>query len=273
MAAAVSRPNELIPAFHPEVQSEQYNQYFRWFLESTNQKEVAWIWLKELLRKIPERNAFIDVGAGRGDLLKVLSPYFLRCIGIEPSSQMANDLANTHPNVELHATNILGADLEPQIANLALMSHVKYYIPTHEWQINTDRVITWLAPGGLLVEILQNPFSDFQKMITTFLGPESACNLQDWAFNYAAKRKLTISLDCREAWVEQISLERMLGVAIFMMNNAVPGRLTNHPDRPSRAELATWIEQNYRTSNGYRMSCRQDFVVYVVPKNPPEQRG
>jgi hypothetical protein len=271
MTLMVSNPSDRVAAFHPEVQSERYDQYFAWFLNSTNQKAVAWHWLSALLSTIPRHDVCIDVGAGRGDMLKGLSAYFRRCIGIEPGREMAESLTQNYPTMELHPTNILGANVPPNLANLALMSHVKYYIALDQWAVNTDRVISWLVPGGTLVDVLQNPFSDFQKMIATFLGAESVCNLQAWAFEYAAKRRLPVSIDCREAWVEHDSLEKMLGVAIFMMNNALPGTLAEHPNRPRRGQLAEWIDTHYRTDNGrYRMSCHQDFAVYIKPMVHPE---
>lgn len=265
MVSAVSQPDELIPNFHPEVQSELYDQYFGWFLASSNQKDVAGAWLNQLFETLTLRDTCIDAGAGRGDMLKLLSPHFRRCIAIEPGHEMAQSLKKDFSDIELQTTNIMGARVAQGIANLALKSHVKYYIPVEKWAENTERILSWLAPGGLFVDILQNPFSDFQKMIGTFFGLDHVCNLQEWAFDYAANRRLDISIDCRESWVEEDSIEKMLGIAIFLMNNARVMEHGDRPQRPSRGQLADWIEKNYRTTSGsYRMSCRQDFVVYVA---------
>ena len=253
---------ELIPVFH--YKDRLYHQYFGWFLQHTNEKERIWDWFsQELLPQISTRDVLIDAGAGNGELLSHFSPKFHQCIAIEPNPAFANNLLKFIPDKFFYQTTIIGAPGLLPKANLVVASHVKYYIPSEEWKINTDRLISWLAPGSCLVEIFESIHSDFQRMRREFLGREYVRELQHFAWQYSRQKNIEVKVDTREAWVTCTSLEIMLGIAIFMMNDLAPEILSNHPGRPTCEQLAQWIHQNYYSSDGvYRMYCTQDFMQY-----------
>ena len=212
----ISNPDELIPIFGHE--NQLYRDYFSSFLKHTDEKKRSRDWFsRELLPRIGTRNVLIDAGAGNGELLSHFLPQFHRCIAIEPSPVFARDLLQLIPEEALYQTTILGAPSSLPKANLVVESHVKYYIPLEEWEINTDRLISWLAPGGCLVEVLKSEHSDFQIMIAEFLGREYMRELQHFAWQYSRKAGIKLEVDTREAWVKCTSLEIMLGIAIFIV--------------------------------------------------------
>ena len=259
---SISNPDEPIPVFASE--NPLYRDYFSWFLQNTDEKQRTWTWFKkELLPQINTRDVLIDAGAGNGELLSHLLPEFRRCLAIEPNPAFANELLQLIPAADLYQTTILGAPKSLPKANLIIESHVKYYIAQEDWKINTDCLLSWLAPEGCLVEILENEHSDFQKMRAEFLGREYVRELQDFAWHYSRKPGIRVEVDTREAWVSCSSLEMMLGIAIFMMNDVPSNLLSRHPQRPTRQQLAQWIHKNYYSPKGvYRMFCLQDFVKY-----------
>ncbi len=255
---------ELIPVFRYE--NQLYRDYFLWFLKHTDEKKRTWDWFsRELLPRLKTRDVLIDAGAGNGELMSHFLPTFHRCIAIEPSPAFKSELLRLIPNENLYQTTILGAPPSLPKANLVIESHVKYYIPLEDWEINTDRLISWLAPGGCLVEVLESEHSDFQRMRAEFLGQEYVRELQHFAWQYSRKKNISVEVDTRQAWVTCTSLEMMLGIAIFMMNDVPSDVLEHHPGRPTREQLARWIHKNYYSPGGvYRMSCVQDFVQYFV---------
>ena len=255
---------ELIPVFPYE--NQLYRDYFLWFLKHTDEKKRTWNWFnRELLPRLKTRDVLIDAGSGNGELMSRLLPKFHKCIAIEPNPAFKSELLRLIPHENLYQTTILGAPPSLPKANLIIESHVKYYIPTKEWEINTDRLISWLAPSGCLVEVLKSEHSDFQIMIAHFLGREYVRELQHFAWQYSRQKNISVEVDTREAWVNCTSLEMMLGIAIFMMNDVPPDVLEHHPNRPTREQLARWIHQNYYSPGGvYRMSCVQDFVKYFL---------
>ncbi|MDJ0718685.1 MAG: class I SAM-dependent methyltransferase [Prochloraceae cyanobacterium] len=260
----ISNPDELIPIFSHE--NQLYRDYFNCFLKHTDEKKRTWDWFeRELLPQIVTRDLLIDAGAGNGELLSHFLTKFHRCIAIEPSANFAGDLLKLIPDRDLYQTTILGTPRSLPKANLVIESHVKYYIPLDEWAINTDRLISWLAPGGCLVEVLQSKHSDFQTMRAEFLGQDYIRELQQFAWQYSRKRGIKLKVDTREAWVTCRSLEMMLAIAIFTINDVPAKLLKTHPHRPTRIQLAKWLHQNYYSPEGiYRMSCVQDFVQYFL---------
>jgi hypothetical protein len=55
-------------------------------------------------------------------------------------------------------------------ADLALLSHVLYYIPRTQWAVTTARVMEWVVPGGVLLVLLQNPDNACMRMVRHFTG-------------------------------------------------------------------------------------------------------
>lgn len=255
---------ELIPVFGHE--NQLYRNYFLRFLEHTDEKQRRWNWFsRELLPRLKTRNVLIDAGAGNGELLSYFLNQFRRCIAIEPNPILTKELLKLVSAENIYQTTILGAPTSLPQANLVIESHVKYYIPPEEWEINTDRGISWLAPGGCLVEVLESEHSDFQRMRAEFLGRGYVKELQSFAWQYNRRKGIEVEVDTREAWVSCPSLEMMLEVAIFMMNDVSSELLSNYPKRPTHNQLARWIHQNYYSPDGiYRMSCVQDFVKYFL---------
>ena len=206
---------ELIPVF--QYENQLYRNYFGWFLKHTDQKKRAWDWFsRELLPRIDICDVLIDAGAGNGEFLSHFLSKFHRCIAIEPLPNFANDLLKLIPGESLYQTIILDAPVSLPKANLVIESHVKYHIPLEEWEINTDRLISMLAPGGCLVEVLENEHSDVQIMIAEFLGQEYVKELQHFAWQYNCQKNVEVEVDTREAWITCASLEIMLGIAIFI---------------------------------------------------------
>ena len=258
-----NKGKELIPVFRYE--NQLYQHYFSWFLKYTDEKKRTWNWFnRELLPRIEIRELLIDAGTGNGELMSYFLNQFRQCIAIEPNPAFESELKKLIPSENLYQTTILDTPSSIPKANLIIESHVKYYIPQEEWDINTERLISWLAPGGCLVEVLESQHSDFQRMRAEFLGREYVTELQQFAWQYNHRQDVEVEVDTREAWVTCPSLEKMIGVAIFLMNDLPPDVLLNHPRRPTREQLAKWIHQNYYTGGIYRMSCVQDFVKYFL---------
>lgn len=128
---------ELIPIFRYE--NQLYRNYFLWFLKHTDEKKRTWKWFsRELLPRLKIRDVLIDAGAGNGELLSHFLHQFNQCIAIEPNPAFSSELLRLIPKQSLYQTTILNAPLTLPQANLVIESHVKYYIPTEEWEINTD---------------------------------------------------------------------------------------------------------------------------------------
>jgi predicted RNA methylase len=75
-----------------------YKKSFETFLKHTDQKQVTKEWMTDFLDTLPEKNTFIDVGAGEGSSTKLYAHLFKQTICIEPNPLLAEKLKSNVPN-------------------------------------------------------------------------------------------------------------------------------------------------------------------------------
>ena len=80
-----------------DSQSVASHQAFQVFLEHTDQKVNARRWLDALVQTLPVRRAFLDAGAGNGQVTAWFLEQFERTIAIEPSPSLSAELRRTCP--------------------------------------------------------------------------------------------------------------------------------------------------------------------------------
>lgn len=78
-------------------------------------------------------------------------------------------LARACPQAEVVAEPVLAARVDAR-ADLALLSHVPYYVPRAQWAATVARAMEWLAPGGVLLIVLQDPDNASMRMVRHFTG-------------------------------------------------------------------------------------------------------
>jgi trans-aconitate methyltransferase len=243
-----------------DSQSEAYRAAFAVFLAHTDQKTTAFAWLDRLVRALPARNTFIDVGAGNGALTARFLPAFGRTIAIEPSPSLGEELRRACPRAEVLPHFILDAHPEAE-ADFVLCSHVFYYVPAGQELDHLRRLVSWLAPGGVAVVALQNPRSDGMRMTTHFY-PHPLPDLAELgaAFRKQDGGRHEVSVETVRAKVETADFADAFTIAHFMVSNFTLTR----PLR--RAELEGYVREYFaQPGGGFRFSCDQDFLTVRRP--------
>ena len=133
-----------------DSQGEAYKRAFQIFLDHTDQKRNAKRFLQKLVDGLPNRNVFIDAGAGNGEVTKAFAGAFCHTIAIEPNPHLLTQLKQTIPQAEAIAAPILAAEPKAQ-GDFVLCSHTLYYIPAEEWLAHLDRLVSWMSPAGVTV--------------------------------------------------------------------------------------------------------------------------
>jgi len=238
-----------------DSRSAAYHQAFQVFLENTDQKVVARRWLDELVRELAARHVFIDAGAGNGQVTAWFLGSFERTIAIEPNPSLADDLRHACPGAELLQSRILQA--KPGAGgDLVLCSHVLYYIDRSEWATTADRMASWLAPGGVLVVVLQSHETDCMRMLEAFCGHRF--DLSGLADEFAARHRGRYRVEMQQvaAYVTARDLAAAFTIGEFMLN------LLPMSDPPERQALERYILQHFAAPGAlFRFSCHQDFLV------------
>src|SRR5262245_62960978 len=118
--------------------SAEYAEAFATLLRCYGSREHLYSALRELLAQFPAGATAIDWGAGTGDLTRVLLERARTVYAVEPSPAMRDALAACCPAAQVIAGTIMSAD-PPGQANVAVLSHVLYHIPDHQWGAHVIR--------------------------------------------------------------------------------------------------------------------------------------
>lgn len=231
-----------------------YTQAFQTFLAHTDQKDQAMRWLTREVEGLARRGVAIDAGAGTGKLTAWLIERFGRVIGIEPNPTLAEAFRVACPATPLVQQTILEA--EPAVAaDFVLCSHVFYYLPGETWEGNLLRLISWLAPGGVLSITIQNAQTDCMQMLNHFLGQRFHLGALAEATHLAPGGPYRVRLDTVPARIRTADLPTACAIAEFMLN------LLPIASPPAWDDLQAYVERNFaEVGGGYAFSCDQDFL-------------
>ena len=237
-----------------DSQSEAYREAFKVFLDHTDQKVNARTWLRGFIQLLPDRQVLIDAGAGTGQLTSWMAPDFERTLAIEPNAFLREEFRKHLPDCQL-LSGFITEVTPPEKADLVMCSHVFYYIDSAEWLINLETLVSWLKPGGVVLVILQNPQSDYNRMMNHFLGKRFDLNPLGEQFQRKRGKDFSVKVDMVQAHFTSSDFHSAYTVVEFMLN------LFTITNPLSRKELETYISKNFGgPDGGYRFSCHQDIL-------------
>lgn len=237
-----------------DSQGEAYEQAFQIFLDHTDQKRNAKRWLQRVVDDLPERNVFIDAGAGNGEVTCAFAGRFGYTVAIEPNAYLLRQLQQALPWAEAIDQPIL--DAQPaRKGDLILCSHTLYYVPPDEWLVHLERLVSWMAPTGVTIVVLQHRESGCMNMIHHFFGHRfELCRTADaFRAKHGDRYDVVTSLD--PAHVDTHDLASTYAVAEFMLN------LLNIDHAPARKDVEAYLRAHFATpEGGYRIPVDQDFL-------------
>lgn len=235
-------------------QTADYEQAFQVFLDHTDQKKQARIWLDACAAHLPGHKNFIDVGAGTGQVTAWLSDQFKQTLAIEPNPFLCQALRQACPQAQVMQTMILDAQ-PPSQGDLILCSHVFYYLPAETWLSHLEKMASWLAPNGQLVVLLQNSETDCMKMLRHFCQQRFDLAGLARQFESAHPKRYAVTIETVPAYITTSELGVALIIAEFILN------LLEMKNPPERALVKEYIQKHFLQADGsYRFSCHQDFL-------------
>jgi SAM-dependent methyltransferase len=230
-----------------DVAGEDYRRAFELFMAGTDEKAVTHEYLTALVEQLPRRTLFLDVGAGDGVTTRHVGQYFERTIAIEPSAPMRQALQRSCPDAVVLNEPIDEVELDAR-ADLALCSHVLYYVSDSAWVGTVRRVLNWVAPGGALLLMLQNPENGFMvRMVRHFTGVR--LDLSDLAKRLEHNGNgliESVAMATLTSRYRSTNLADAIDVAEFMIN--VPALRSRR--LPSRQELESYVVRNFSDPEG-----------------------
>lgn len=237
-----------------DSQGQDYKQAFQIFLDHTNQKRNARTWLERVVKGLPNRRAFIDAGAGNGEMAKTFAGSFTHTIAIEPNTYLLNQLRQALSAVEAIEQPIMEAQPTAQ-GDFVLCSHTLYYIPAKDWLSHIERLVSWMAPGGVTVLVLQHRESGCMNMLHHFFGHRFELRQAMETFRTKHGDRFEVTMAMEPAHVETPDLTKTKAVAEFMLN------LLDLTNPPATSEVETYLKSHFAQPNGsFKIPVNQDFV-------------
>ncbi|MGC5345055.1 class I SAM-dependent methyltransferase [Streptomyces sp. DT171] len=239
------------PAGRPPMTGAAYRDAFALFLAGTDEKRATHAYLSDLASELPARRTFLDVGPGDGTTTRCLGRYFEHTVCIEPSAHMRELLRRDCPAATVLSAPVLEAEVRSPPVDLALLSHVLYYVPRTDWVPTVLRVLNWVEPGREALVVLQDPDNDCMRMVRHFTGArfalsELAADLRTSSAAHAdtvgAMRRMTLP-----ARYHSTSLADTVTVARFHLGVHIQGERETLPD--SR-ELESYVRDHFADPDG-----------------------
>jgi hypothetical protein len=245
-------------------EDEAYRHALARFLAGSDEKDRTHAYLDDVVRRLPARRVLLDVGPADGTTTSHLSPHFERTVCIEPSEPMRRALQRVCPDALILAEPVLEA--EPGVrADLALLSHVLYYVPRAQWAPTVLRVLDWVEPGGTFLIILQNPDNACMRMVRHLTG--SGFDLKELADDLAAADETladALFLDSVPARYTSDDLDEAVAVAGFHLGVAAyePNAVA-----PPREAVADYVRREFAdAAGGFTMAHEQDVLRIHRPR-------
>nr|WP_240449186.1 methyltransferase domain-containing protein [Streptomyces harenosi] len=253
-----------VPTGGLPAEEDAYRRALGRFLAGSDEKAVAHAYLDRVVAALPRRRVLLDIGPADGTTTRHLAPSFERTVCVEPSEPMRRALRQTCPDAVVLADPVLEA--EPGVsADLALLSHVLYYVPAEQWTATVLRIMGWVAPGGLLLVFLQNPDNACMAMVRHFTG--CRFDLRNLARELAGGPPGLvgdIALDILPARYTGSRLSETVEVAEFHLSLPEP---LGDGTPPARDSVEDYVRRHFRTpEGGYTIRHDQDVLRIRRPE-------
>jgi hypothetical protein len=153
-----------------------YKEQFDLLSYSTTEYEQSVPFIERtLIPQLSERKSLLDIGAGSGNFSKPLSPLFEQTTIIEPNSMYFEELLqwgkSEGQSLAGYNGNWLDYDFQGK-ANLAVMSHVLYFVPSVQRKAFIQKAYASVKGGGFLVIILISATSGISHLYRGLLSPK-----------------------------------------------------------------------------------------------------
>ena len=198
----------------------------------------------------------LDIGLGDGILTSSLAPYFDTVTIVDSNKHILNKLLHKHASDKKYRGVISDAEnvrLSEQDYDLAVLSHVLYYVDRSKWNIILSHLYDCLKPGGILVIVLGGDEQGKGRLIEDFGGQNLKIDeLATWCQKTFGNNE--VSFYASEEVFFAKSLENMLHISSFMLADA--------KIKADRKELIDYINKHFFKSEClYEMSTKQKYIV------------
>jgi len=107
---------------------------------------------------------YLDLGCGKGELLRLLRPHFAYAAGCDPSSQMMASIDDIDTRLQANEGTIPFSDA---CFDFVTACGVFHHVPSANRASLVQEIIRVLKPGGIFAMIEHNPFNPVTRLIVS----------------------------------------------------------------------------------------------------------
>jgi trans-aconitate methyltransferase len=243
--------------------STEYAEAFAALLRCYGSREHLYTTVRELIAHQPSDAVAIDWGAGSGDVTRILLERLRTVYAVEPSPKLRAALAANCPSAHVIDGTIMHAE-PPARAHVAILCHVLYHVPDHQWGAHVIRAANFLTPDGVLLVVLKAPDTGCNQMIEHFSAPRFDLigglapvvrRHKEFDFTFSQRRHTLITR----------SYEETLQIARFMMADRAEEAFSA---LPSEAEFVSYVRERLWDEAQQRGGWTIGDVYCLVRRNP-----
>lgn len=250
-----------IPFRFGQYESEEaYTLTLKLMLNSTAEtRRRGWFFKRRVLPYLNHKDYLLDIGPGDGQLTCWVGNYFKSITAIDNNSKVIEDLnikrKILRSKIKLHkiCNSILDVDLNSKHYDLALLSHILYYIEPSQWLSVVSKVYETIKKEGILAIVLSGDNFGKNHLIKHFDGYEINIDslVQQCANHFGGKN---IEVFCSREVVITSGLNAMLHIAGFFLYD---GFTTAH-----KGDLKAYLKRHCDSHNNlYKMTTQQKFIL------------
>lgn len=240
----------------PEMESDPvFRRQFELFVRSTDEKLRQSEQILRIIRDLPQKRNFLDVGAGSGEITSAIAADFTATTVLEPNPHLAKELGEKCPNFRILRRPAESAGLDGEQFDLILCSHVLCYVPEAEWMPVIRKMSALLAAGGKLVIVLQSPEGGIPCFFRKFAGNE-ACTIGLWSRLVREYGEARVCAHYGISRIKTKTLEEMTAIGLFL--------LLDKKYRRRKNEISRYFETHHRTAEGYSIDA--EYITFEVTK-------
>jgi hypothetical protein len=243
--------------------STEYAEAFATLLRSYGSREHLYSTLRDLLAHTHPEGTAIDWGAGSGDLTRVLLERLRTVYAVEPSTTMRARLAANCPAAHVIDGTIMTAS-PPVHADVAVLSHVLYHVPDHQWGAHVIRAANFLTQEGVLLVVLKDPDSGCNRMLEDFGAPPFDL-FAGLARVVRRHREFDFTFSHRPHTLRTTSFEDTLRVARFMMADRAEDAFSW---RPTETQFQDYVRTHFWDEEKKVGGWSVGDVYCLVRRNP-----
>jgi SAM-dependent methyltransferase len=234
-------------------EDREYKHQLECFVKSSTEKGIELVKIGELIARLAQRQSFLDIGAGGGDLTIPVSQSFEKTTVVEPNEIQADYLRRRCPRFAIINDYFDRADLGQQRFDFILCSHVLYYIPEGRWLETIAKMYSHLEKDGCIALIIQSPIGAVAEFFRHFTNYEvNILELWRKLIEKYGDNAISVRYFINEIFSE--NLEDIVSIGLFLLIDRNFCRRTS--------EIATYFEEHHKISGGYRIT--QDDIILVV---------